>query len=605
MTFALLDDANATRERPTSRLCTGFAHEHRCDDPSSLDAVCDAAEADLRRGLHAVLLADYEWGARLLGAGHERIAPHDAGALRLLMFERCERLARDEVNTWLAAQDDGAVEPSPAGFANLRASIDRARFEAGIARIHELIAAGETYQVNFTYRLFFESFGAPAALYRRLRARQPVPFGAFVALPDGGHLLSCSPELFVRHDGGRIAARPMKGTARRVQVPEGDSATAHWLANDLKNRAENLMIVDLLRNDLGRVATTGSVRVPALFALEPYRTVLQMTSTIEAELPRERRFAEVLRALYPCGSITGAPKHHTMQLIAGLESPPRGLYTGAIGWLDAPADGARACGDFCLSVAIRTLEVAPDGHGRLGVGAGIVADSIAAAEWDECALKARFATALDPGITLFETLLAQGGRVPLLDAHLDRLRRSADALGFAFARDAAATQVLAAAAVVSSSGPHRLRANLAHDGRLVVQSAPLAPLATPVRLRLADAPLPPLEARLAGHKTSLRATYDEAVRTAEREGVFDLLFRDADGHITEGARSNLFARLGGHWCTPPLAAGVLPGVMRAQLLGDPAWNAVERPLTFEDLRRADALVVCNALRGALPAWLVD
>jgi para-aminobenzoate synthetase/4-amino-4-deoxychorismate lyase len=604
MTFALLDDANATRERPTSRLYTDFAHEHRCDDPALLDAVCDAAEADLRRGLHAVLLADYEWGARLLGSGHERIAAHDAGALRLLMFERCERLGRDEVDAWLAAQDGGAAEPSPAGFVDLRASVDRAQFEADIARIHDLIAAGETYQVNYTYRLFFESFGVPAALYRRLRARQPVPFGAFVALPDGGHVLSCSPELFVRHDAGRIAARPMKGTARRVQVPEGDSATAHWLANDLKNRAENLMIVDLLRNDLGRVATIGSVRVPSLFALEPYRTVLQMTSTVEAELPRERRFAEVLRALYPCGSITGAPKHHTMQLIAGLESTSRGLYTGAIGWLDAPADGGRTCGDFCLSVAIRTLELASDGHGRLGVGAGIVADSVAADEWNECALKARFATALDPGITLFETMRAEDGRVPRLDAHLDRLQRSADALGFAFARDAAAAQIVSAAAALPAD-PHRLRADLAHDGRLVVQSAPLAPLATPVRLRLADAPRPALEARLAEHKTSLRATYDAAVRAAENDGAFDRLFRNADGEITEGARSNVFVKLDGRWCTPPLAAGVLPGVMRAQLLADPAWDTVERPLTLDDLRRADALMVCNALRGALPALLVD
>ncbi|PXW91559.1 para-aminobenzoate synthetase/4-amino-4-deoxychorismate lyase [Sphaerotilus hippei] len=407
--FALLDDCHATPGRPCSRLYTGFVREHRCSDPATLEAVWAAARADQRDGLHALLLADYEWGAKLLRAGHAglREGEGEASSLRLLMFRSLERLSADQAGAWLAAQDHGRPEPSPAALGELAASVRRDEFREAIAAVHEAIRAGETYQINYTYRLDGRVQAEPAALYRRLRARQPVAYGAFIALPPDGsgrqrHVLSCSPELFLRHRAGRLQAMPMKGTAARQPVPEGDSESARLLSLDVKNRAENLMIVDLLRNDLGRIARTGSVRVPALFAVESYRTVLQMTSTVEAELRPGLDLPEVLRATFPCGSITGAPKHHTMELIATLESTPRGLYCGAIGWIDAPAaDAPVTCGDFCLSVAIRTIDLgaaAADGARpmRLGVGAGIVLDSIAEDEFDECALKARFVTGLTP-----------------------------------------------------------------------------------------------------------------------------------------------------------------------------------------------------------------
>jgi len=405
--FALLDDCTATATAPTSRLYTGFLREHRCSDPRTLDAVWAAADRDLRAGGHALVLADYEWGARLQGAGDALLGPADGGALRVLIFADLAHLAAPQVEAWLRTQEAAECRagegPADAGIVAPHASVDRVGFEAAIARIHAAIGEGETYQVNYTYRLDFAAYGAPAALYRRLRARQPVPFGAYIALPPGpgpSHVLSCSPELFLRHRAGRLVTRPMKGTSCRASVPEGDSELARLLGEDTKNRAENLMIVDLLRNDLGRIARVGSVRVPALFSVEPYATVFQMTSTVEAELPEAGDFPAILRALFPCGSITGAPKHRTMELIADLESTPRGLYTGSIGWIDAPGPERpqAACGDFCLSVVIRTLTLGPaeDGvrPGRLGVGAGIVIDSTAAEEFEECALKARFLTGL-------------------------------------------------------------------------------------------------------------------------------------------------------------------------------------------------------------------
>ena len=270
--FALLDDRESTAGRPTSRLYQGFEREHRCVDPAGLDALWARVDADQRGGLHAVLLVDYEWGAKLLQAGHERLGAGDASALRVLMFREQSMLSAAEASEWLAARESGRSQA--AGVMNLACSVDQTAFTQAIARIHEAIAAGETYQVNYTYRLHGQAYGSPLALYRRLRERQPVAYGALIALPADDasatattHVLSCSPELFLRHENGLLTARPMKGTAARVHGAEGDSETARHLSLDIKNRAENLMIVDLLRNDLGRIAQTGSVKVPELFAV--------------------------------------------------------------------------------------------------------------------------------------------------------------------------------------------------------------------------------------------------------------------------------------------------------------------------------------------------
>ncbi|HKX40225.1 MAG TPA: chorismate-binding protein, partial [Burkholderiaceae bacterium] len=393
----------------------------------------------------------------------------------------------------------------------------------------------------------------------------------------------------------------------RVAAPESDSESARLLAIDIKNRAENLMIVDLLRNDLGRLAQIGSVRVPALFAIEPYTTVFQMTSTVQAQIRPEVGMPDLLRAVFPCGSITGAPKHHTMELIAGLESTPRGLYCGAIGWCDAPQGDARI-GDFCLSVAIRTLTLGAPEQGlrplRIGVGAGIVSDSRADDEFDECRLKARFLTGLDPGFELFETMRwTPGEGVQHLERHLARLARSAQVLGFAFDRDVLLASLQAYALGMPPAVVARLRLALAHDGQIHFTHAPLAPLPSgPVRLVVGEAALPVVRP-LAAHKTTHRAVYDAGVRAAEGAGAFDALFFDTAGRLVEGGRSNVFVRLDGGWWTPPLSDGALPGVMRGVLLDDPAWAARERSLTREDLARAEAIVVCNALRGALVAEL--
>jgi para-aminobenzoate synthetase/4-amino-4-deoxychorismate lyase len=643
--FALLDDCDATAARRSSRLYTGFVHERVCADVAQLEAVCESVVADTRDGLHAVVLADYEFGRTLLfGEEASRSLKTQRGdaTLRFLLFEHCDKRSREEVDAWLMARDGGAVEPSVAGTANVRASVDPAQFDAAIDAIHAALRAGDSYQVNYTYRLAFDVFGSPAALYRRLRARQPVPFGALIALPEDNWVLSCSPELFVEKHGAKLRARPMKGTAPRSDDPVADRRTAEFLGNDPKNRAENVMIVDLLRNDLSRVAQTGSVNVPALFSVEPYASVWQMTSTVEAALLPGTSFAGILRALFPCGSITGAPKHRTMQLIDELESTPRGLYTGAIGWLDArtevthagadeaaaadapdadefavtPGTNESICGDFCLSVAIRTLTLngsAQTGglQGKMGIGAGIVLDSVAADEYAECQLKARFLTGADPGFDLFETMYATREEgVRHLARHLGRLSSSAAALGFKLDDiDAIRAQIAAECASLPAQIPHRMRLALSKDGTVKITAAVLTPLAgSTVGVLLGpDHAFLATEAGdlLLHHKTTRRADYDRGWREAEAKGAFDTLFFNERGELTEGGRSNVFVKLAGRWWTPPLASGVLPGVMRSVLLDEASGlQAAEKVLAQSDVLNAEALLICNALRGALEARIV-
>ncbi|MBY4867926.1 aminodeoxychorismate synthase component I [Burkholderia sp. Bp9017] len=614
--FALLDDCDSTASARSSRLYSGFVRERVCTDPARLDELDAAVAQDLRDGLHAVVVGDYEFGRNL-----ERAQPGDA-PLRFLLYARCERLSRDEVDAWLARQDGGGA-PSISGVAHVAKSVSRDAFDAAIAAVHDALRAGDSYQINYTYRLNFDMFGPPPALYRRLRARQPVRYGALIALPDGAWVVSCSPELFVEKRGDVLRARPMKGTAPRSADPREDAAAAAFLASDPKNRAENVMIVDLLRNDVSRIARTGTVKVPALFSVEPYASVWQMTSTVEAGWRDGTTFAQMLRALFPCGSITGAPKHKTMELIDAIESTPRGLYTGAIGWLDASHGGAAGCGDFCLSVAIRTLTLDPAGYdtgraatvnvgrrrGRMGVGAGIVLDSVAADEYAECELKARFLTDADPGFQLFETTAAtRADGIRHLERHLARLQRSADAFGFRVDTDALRREIDARCAALDGDGPYRMKLALAKDGAVEIIAVPLKPLpAGPVGVMLASAhgfaPTRTDDALLL-HKTTRRAEYDRAWQAAEALGGFDMLFVNERGEVTEGGRSNLFVKLDGVWVTPPLSCGVLPGVMRGVLLDDPAVGAQERVLTLDDVLNADELMICNALRGPMAARLI-
>ncbi len=474
-----------------------------------------------------------------------------------------------------------------------RPSVDRATYDAAVARIREAIAAGETYQVNHTFRLRATVAASGPELYRDLALAQR---GAYAAYLDTGRYRVCSasPELFFRLDGARITTRPMKGTAPRGRWLEEDEETARRLVASAKDRAENAMIVDLLRNDLGRIAVPGGVVWDQLFRAERYETVWQLTSTIAAELRPGTDLREIFRALFPSGSVTGAPKVATMRLIAELEDSPRGVYCGAVGYLAPPgAPGPRAR----FNVAIRTAVLDGEtGLAEYGVGGGVTFDSSAAAEYDEAIAKARILRPR-PAFALLETLRYEpASGYADLPEHLSRLAASAAYFGFPFDRGAA----LAALEGAAGEAPARVRLVLERDGRCSAEPGPLPPAPRgPVRVALDDEPVDPADPWLY-HKTTRREPYDR--RRRRRPDVEDVVLTNTLGEVTETTIANLAVRLGGAWVTPPREAGLLPGTLRERLLREGRLR--ERRVRVQELRHAQALALVSSLRGWRDAVLV-
>jgi para-aminobenzoate synthetase/4-amino-4-deoxychorismate lyase len=586
--FALFD-----RDAGGAVLLTDLQGSFAVDAAADPRAAFAAIEAALAAGQWAALAADYALGACFEPAVPP--APCGRPVLRVWLFADGRLLDAPAVADFLAEQLAALPEyQQVAGIAEMSAAVDAATYAAQVRQIRRWIGDGDCYQINLTFPLTFALYGHPLALYARLRERQPVRYGGFLGCGEET-ILSFSPELFFERVGARVVTRPMKGTAARGRTALEDQANRSALLASAKERAENIMIVDLLRNDLGRLAQPGKVQVEALCEAEAYPTLWQMVSTVAADLPGVG-MADLFAALFPCGSITGAPKIRAMQRIAALEASARGLYTGSLGCL-APHGDAR------FNVAIRTVEVAADGQARLGVGSGIVIDADAAREYAECLLKASFLTAFDPGFELFETLRLEDGVYPLLDLHLERLQASARSLGFACPL-VEVSAALVAAAAARPQALFRVRLSLAHDGSCRVLVAALREEAGKSwRVCLAAEALP-VDDYLLRHKTTARTRYDRTLAAlAARPALFDAIFLNTRGEVCEGARSNVFVARDGVLLTPPLACGLLPGVMRRTLLE--SGRAVEQVLRREDLLQAPALYVGNALRGLLPVVLEE
>ena len=547
----------------------------------SLADVCGEVERRVAAGCFVVAALDYELGAVVEPSSG---AAPDGLLGQFLVFSCRRQLDADALSSFL---HDACGDPlPPATLASLQPMLAPAQHAAAVARIREYIAAGDCYQVNFTFPVTGSCVGDPLALYARLRAAQPVAHGGLIVTPDG-YLLSFSPELFVARAGGVVTARPMKGTASRGDDAAADLLAAAQLQGSAKDRAENVMIVDLIRNDLGRIALPGSVTVTDLCTVEAYPSVFQMTSTVTAR--SDAPLAVVLGALFPCGSITGAPKIRAMQIIRELEPGLRGPYTGAFGWIGAG-------GDFSLSVAIRTLQIESDGRVRYGVGSGIVWDSEADSEYRECLLKAAFLTQADPGFRLIETLRLEDGRFPLREGHLDRLAASATCFAFVCERAGIAAQLMQLAAT-HPAGIFRVRLTLGHDGDVQLAATPLDVQCAALRTRLASERLQSTDVWLR-HKTTVRARYDaELKRIVADPALFDSIFLNERDEVCEGARSNVFIRrrAGEALLTPPLSSGLLPGVLRGSLLA--SGEAAECVIYEADLHSAAELYLGNALRG--------
>lgn len=483
------------------------------------------------------------------------------------------------------------LHPAASPYANgpWRALVPPSDYAGRFARLREWIADGETYQANYTVPFECAFAGDARAWFADLARAQSAGFCAWLDL--GRHrALSLSPELFFRLEaGGEVLARPMKGTAPRGGDASRDRALREGLARCPKNRAENVMIVDLLRSDLGRVARTGSVRAPRLFHVEQYPTVFQMTSDVRATLRPGVGLLEILAALFPCGSVTGAPKVRTMQLLRGLEPHPRGLYCGAVGLLEPCGAAGELRGMF--SVPIRTVVLDGEtGLARFGVGGGVTFDSTARAEYAEVQDKMRFLLPPEQDFELLESLLLLRGRFPLLDGHLERLGRSSAHFGFPV-DGVAVLLALEGLARANPEGRHKARLLLGRDGSLRAEAAPLAGGRTRVRACFAPAPVHTRDELLA-HKTTRRAVYEEAL--AACPGYDDVLLVNERGEVTESTRASLVLDLDGELVTPPLCCGLLPGVFREQLLA--RGIARERVVLPADVLRARRVWLVNSVR---------
>lgn len=598
--FVLLDDARAGKGAADALLYEAPRALFVAQRAEEVEAVLTAAET--ARVEHGGALAGYlAYEAGLaLEPKLASLATARAGAagplIWLGLFDAPRRIAAAEVPAFLAdkAQCSGTLGPlepqlSPGGYA------------AAFAAMREAIHAGDIYQANLTYPLAGSFRGDPVGLYAALRDAAAAGYGGLIF--DGSHwLLSFSPELFVARNGTEAKVKPMKGTRPRAASPEADRAAAEELANSAKDRAENLMIVDLMRNDLARVAEAGSVVVDAPFAVETYPTVHQMVSTVRARLSPGKGAMDLVRALFPCGSITGAPKIRAMELLTEVERDARGPYCGAIGRIDADGDAA-------FNVAIRTLRLTPIENGQgsavLGIGSAIVADSDALSERRECEVKAGFLRRAAPGLTapqcdLIETMRFEpDSGIALLELHLARMKASAAALGFAFDRHALRNQIQALCFELDA--PAKVRLLVSRSGASALETAPLpAPLDEPVQVAALPHPLDPSDWRLA-HKTSDRGFYEDALAAARGLGANEAVLVRADGLVTEGSWASIFVEgKDGVLLTPPPSLGLLPGVLREHLIAE--GRAREAALTLDDL--AGGFWLGNALRGLMRAELI-
>jgi para-aminobenzoate synthetase / 4-amino-4-deoxychorismate lyase len=576
--FVLLDDATPGRER-----LLRFAGPKRvieATQPDHVPAALRAIEEALTGGEHVAGWMSYELGYVL----EPRLNPcqwpqRELPLLWFGVFGAPEQVEREGLNA------AGRAYAGP-----LRHEWDEAAYSERFAKVHDYIEAGESYQANLSFRSGFHFVGDAMALYLELRDRAASPHGGFI--DDGARkILSLSPELFFNISArGEITARPMKGTAPRGADELSDARSRAALASSAKDRAENLMIVDLLRNDVGRLALIGSVGVPDLFSVETYPTLHTLVSTVTAQLKPATRADAIVRALFPCGSVTGAPKIRAMEIIRELEQSPRGAYCGAIGHF-APDGSAN------FNVAIRTLTISGN-RGELGIGGAVVQDSTAKSEYAECLLKARYFEDTRRQIGLIETLRFDQGFVRR-DRHLARMQHSAACLGLPFDWTEAIRTLHYA--VDGAREALRVRLMLDESGQFSCTMGAVGP--QPSRWSFAISPHAVNSGdELLRHKTTWRAFYDdEQARLAKLTGCDEALFLNERGEVAECSRTNIFVKREGRLITPPLSAGVLNGVLRSELIEK--GKCVEETLMPRDLE--GEVLVGNSLRGLIPGALVQ
>ncbi|MCK0767540.1 aminodeoxychorismate synthase component I [Chromohalobacter canadensis] len=597
--FILLENTRCSSDHRASLLFENPEYEVICYRNDALQGALRELDELREQGYYVCGYLAYEAGYALADKPDFKFCKRtksDTPLVHFYAFRDVRRLSQHQASRLLEAR---TPDTTPAAIRHLALNAPREEYLDNIGKIKSYIREGDTYQVNYTLKYRFEYQGAPVALYRKLRSRQKVEFGGLLNFPEYA-VLSLSPELFLRKQGTALESKPMKGTFPRGTSAEADAEILDTMRHDTKTRSENVMIVDLLRNDVSRVASPGSVAVKNLFEIQTFETLHQMISTVTGKIDTNARIEQVFRELFPCGSITGAPKIRTMQIIEELEREPRGVYTGAIGYL-TPHN------DFCFNVPIRTCIAHADGHAEMGVGGGVLHESNPEAEYEECLLKARFLSGLNRDLQLIETMRyqADSAHIEHLEKHLQRLSLAAHDLHFVYA--AASIRLALAEAIDGLDQDTRVRLALAHDGQFDITTTSLGPedeAPSAARLGISEHPIDQ-HAFLLHYKTTARDLYDSEYRRHQTQGDYDVAFLNHEGRVTEASRHNLFIEKDGMLLTPPLDEGVLPGIARDTLIEASCERCCERPITPRDLLDADAIWLTNAVRGVIPVTLSD
>lgn len=470
------------------------------------------------------------------------------------------------------------------------ATIDYKTYKKAIGQIKKEIANGNTYQVNYTYDYKIKTSIDGIELYKSILPRQKTPYNAYIK-NKYEEILSFSPELFFEIECSKIKTKPMKGTIKRGKNQKEDEKNIEFLRNDIKNRAENVMIVDLLRNDLGKIAKTGTVKVDKLFEIETHQTIHQMTSETSAELDYNITLYDIFEALFPCGSVTGTPKINTMEIIDSIETGKRNVYCGAIGLISPEKT--------VFSVPIRILQGVngKDGknHFLCRVGGAIVWDSTPKDEWEETLTKIKFLGVNEGkcntnGFQLIETILVQNGKMKYKTAHLSRMQKSAKELGFKFNR-----KILK----IKPQQDGIMRILLNKEGHFEIQYLPLNKIKTN-KITISKLPLHSKEPFLI-HKTTYRPWYERSMEKIKKGEIFDEIFFNEKGELTEGARSNIILQINGESFTPPVECGLLNGILRQKLLKQ--GKIKEKKLYLDDLKKAERIYCINSVRGTVEVKL--
>lgn len=584
--LVLLETSKYDEENYKSLLFIDPLQILKADEGDELPYLFDRIEEYLSKGCYLAGYLSYECGYHFEEIATDSIPEHPIAWFgiykRPIVFDHLTGTFNEE-----AFRDGLDINPLEGDYriSGLHLSISKKDYLLKVKRIKEYLLSGDTYEINFTCKYRFNFYGNPIALYCSLKEKQRVSYGAFIK-SGLKSILSLSPELFFKLKDGRITVKPMKGTIKRGRTLDEDSLLANSLKNNEKDRAENLMIVDLLRNDLGKITEIGSVKIAELYSIEKYRTLFQMVSVIEGILKKDLTYYNIFRAIFPSGSVTGAPKVRSIQIIDELEDTRRGIYTGAIGYISPYKEAV-------FNVAIRTV-VIEGNNGEMGVGSGIVSDSLPEYEYEECRLKAQFLTIQDEEFELIETILWDNG-YPLLEKHMERLRRSAEYFDYSCDINRIVSALVKHSQDFKAGAQYKVRLRLSRSGEVSLENSLIKEDQNSLMIILSGVTIDSND-KFLYHKTTHRRLYDKMYQKTQKDGFADIIFMNEKGEITEGAISNIFIKKDGYLITPPVECGLLNGVYR-QYLMEIQSNTVEKVLSLKDLQEAEAIYICNAVRG--------